>query len=186
MLLRPEAFQEPLPLVDDADEGDHGGAHLRYERPPVLAGVVDLRRPQEAVDAFALPSGHVQAVVDDASAKEVPPPQHVGSSVPLVRPGVVVDDPPHGPHARVLAAEEVEMAAVEDGAAEPNGFGVLLGDGRERVPQLESGIEGVPRNPTLAVPSDDVDPLFGDAEALAEGVEVVPGQEALPPLADEP
>lgn len=53
------------------------------------------------------------------------------------------------------------------------------------MPELADWVEGVPRDPAILVSFDNVDPFFGDPDALAEGVEVVSSQETLPSLADK-
>ena len=76
------------------------------------------------------------------------------------------------------------MAAAENGAPEPEGFGVFSGDGGQRLPEVVAGVEAMPCHLSVFVSFHDVDPFFGDFEVLAEGVEEVSGEKTVPSFAD--
>jgi hypothetical protein len=187
LLLRAEALDVPPPAVHRADKRHHRRGHLGHERPPVLGGVEHLGGPESAA-AAALAARDVQAVAHHARAEALPPAQHVRRAVPPVASGAVEYHPPHGAApARVRAADQVQVAAAEHGAAEPVGVGVLARHGRQRAPRAARRVEHVPRHaPVLAVALHGVQPLLGEPEPAAEAVEVVAGEQAAPPPAHQP
>jgi len=141
--------------------------------------------------AAALAARDVQAVAHDAHVEALPAAQHVRRAVPPVAPGAVEHHPPHGAAApaRVPAAEQVQVAAAEHGAAEPVGLRVLARHGRQRAPRAAGRVEHVPRHapgPVPAVALHGVQPLLREPEPPAEAVEVVAREQAAPPSAHQP
>jgi len=193
LLLRADTLHVPPPAVHRADERRHRRGHLSHEGPPVLDRIEHLGGPEPAA-AAALAARDVQAVAHDAHVEALPAAEHVRRAVPPVAPGAVEHHPPHGAAAapaRVRAAEQVQVAAAEHGAAEPVGLRVLARHGRQRAPRAARRVQHVPRHaPSVPVPAavalHGVQPLLREPEPTAEAVEVVAGEQAAPPPAHQP